>query len=141
MRILAIDLGKVRTGLALTDALGLTAQPYKTVETAKLFTELENICTDSQLAVGTIVLGYPTRLDGTPTHMTEPVLALRNRLTDRYPTLPVHLFDERFTTTLAQQALLQMGLKRTTRQQKSLTDTMSATLLLQSWLESQSPNV
>jgi putative Holliday junction resolvase len=73
--------------------------------------------------------------------MTEPVLALRNRLTDRYPTLPVHLFDERFTTTLAQQALLQMGLKRTTRQQKSLTDTMSATLLLQSWLESQSPNV
>jgi putative holliday junction resolvase len=135
-RILAIDLGTKRTGLAVTDSLKMLANPLETIETGKLIEYLKTYCTKEE--VDTLVLGYPTRLDGTPNEMTPKVISMKNRLEKEFPTKKVELIDERFTSKMAMQSMIAMGSKKKDRREKAGNlDKVSAAIILQSYLERQ----
>jgi putative Holliday junction resolvase len=134
-RILAIDYGNKRTGLAVTDPLQIIANGRETVPTHTLVTYLKNYF--QKEAVEAIVLGMPKRLDNTDTDTTASVKGLARRLQKEFPSLPVHLVDERFTSKIAQQTMLAGGLKKKDRQNKGTVDMVSATIILQSYLESK----
>jgi putative Holliday junction resolvase len=132
-RILAIDYGTRRTGIAVTDeaqriAFGLTA-----ISTAELFSYLEQYLGGNQ--VGGIVVGEPRRLDGGPTHATASVDDFVTKLLKKFPGLPVFRIDERFTSSLASHAIRESGAGKKVRRDKMLVDQVSATIILQSWLE------
>jgi putative holliday junction resolvase len=131
-RILALDFGAKRTGIAVTDELQIIASGLCTVETPKLLDYLKDYCSKNK--VESIVLGYPTRLDGSDTHNTKPVEELAEKLKSIFPTVTIHLEDERFTSKMAQESMLQMGLKKKDRQKKELVDEISAVLILQSFM-------
>lgn len=131
-RILALDLGLKRTGVAVTDPLQIIATALDTVPTSQLIDFLTNYF--SREAVDTIVVGFPTRLDGSPTEMTPVALQWADTLRARFPQKRVELADERFTSKIASQALIAMGAKKKDRQKKSNTDKVSATLILQTFL-------
>jgi putative Holliday junction resolvase len=99
------------------------------VETPKLLDFLKDYFTKNQ--VQTIVLGYPTRLDGSDTHNTKPVEELAEKLKSTFPNVPVLFEDERFTSKMAKDSMLQMGMKKKDRQRKELVDEISAVLILQ----------
>lgn len=130
-RTLAIDYGEKRTGLAWTDPLGLIATPLPAVYTTGLKAELQRLIAQE---VTVIVLGYPTRLDGRPTHATPLVEALAQELLTTYPQVLLHLADERLTSRLAQQAMAMSGATRKQKQDKMLENSISATILLQEYL-------
>jgi putative holliday junction resolvase len=132
-RILAIDYGSKRTGLAITDEMQIIASGLTTVETSKLMDYLKAYCSSHK--VESIVLGYPTRLDGSDTHNTKPVEELANQLKIEFPSLTIHFEDERFTSKMAKDSMLQMGMKKKDRQRKELLDEISAVLILQAFLE------
>ncbi|MEO0472016.1 MAG: Holliday junction resolvase RuvX [Bacteroidota bacterium] len=134
-RILAIDYGKKRTGLAWTDPLQLIASGLGTVDTVNLEQELAQRLSGNE--VEAVVLGYPTRMDGSDSHVTEDVRKLADKLRKQYPAKEVHLWDERFTSQLAVQAMIDAGLKKKKRRDKKLIDQISATIILQEFLESQ----
>ncbi|WP_373521979.1 Holliday junction resolvase RuvX [Aquiflexum sp.] len=133
-RILAIDLGTKRTGIAVTDTLKMLANPLETVETSKLVDFLNAYF--AREAVDTIVLGYPKKLDGTPNEMTPRVLSLQNRLKKIYPDKKLVLIDERYTSKMAMQSMIAMGSKKKDRKEKAGNlDKVSAAIILQSYLE------
>jgi putative Holliday junction resolvase len=134
-RILALDLGLKRTGVAVTDPLRIIATALDTVATDQLPGFLANYF--SREAVDTIVVGLPKRLDGSPTDMTPVALRWADELRARFPQKRVELVDERFTSKIAAQALIAMGAKKKDRQKKSNTDKVSATLILQTFLHTQ----
>ena len=134
-RILAIDYGKKRTGLAWTDPLQIIASAIGTIDTAQLDQELKQRLSGDE--VEAIVLGYPTRMDGSDSHVTEDVRKLAEKLRKQYPAKPVHLWDERFTSQMAFQAMIDAGLKKKKRRDKKLIDQISATIILQEFLESR----
>jgi putative Holliday junction resolvase len=119
-RILAIDLGTKRTGLAVTDSLKMLANPLETIETGKLIEYIKNYC--SKEDVDTLVLGYPTRLDGSDNEMTPRVISMKDRLGKEFPSKKIELIDERFTSKMAMQSMI---------------DKVSAAIILQSYLERQ----
>ncbi len=132
-RILAIDYGTRRTGLAVTDdaqriAFGLTALP-----THELFSFLAKYLSTNE--VGGIVVGEPKRLDGRPTHSSPAVETFITKLKKTFPGLPVFRMDERFTSSLATHAIRESGVRKKERTDKLLVDQVSATIILQSWLE------
>jgi putative holliday junction resolvase len=133
-RILAIDLGTKRTGIAVTDTLKMLANPLDTVETKNLVPYLEIYFAKEE--VDTIVIGYPKALNGTDTQMTQPVLNLKGRLANKYPNKLVVLVDERFTSKMAMQSMISMGSKKKDRQEKAGNlDKVSAAIILQTYLE------
>ena len=132
-RILAIDYGNKRTGLAVTDPLQIIASGLETVPTHTLVAFLKNYF--QKEAVEALVLGMPKRLDNTDTDTTASVKALAKRLQKEFPEVPLHLVDERFTSKIAQQTMLAGGLKKKDRQVKGNVDKISATLILQTFLE------
>lgn len=133
-RILAIDLGTKRTGIAVTDTLKMLANPLETVETSKLFIFLNTYFAKED--VETIVLGYPKRLDGTPNEMTPRVVSLKDRLSKTYPDKKLVLIDERYTSKMAMQSMIAMGSKKKDRKEKAGNlDKVSAAIILQSYLE------
>jgi len=133
-RILAIDLGTKRTGIAVTDTLKMLANPLETVETSKLFAFLNTYF--AKEVVDTIVLGYPKRLDGTPNEMTPRVVSLQDRLSKTYPDKKLVLIDERYTSKMAMQSMIAMGSKKKDRKEKAGNlDKVSAAIILQSYLE------
>ncbi len=134
-RILALDLGLKRTGIAVTDPLRIIATALQTVDSDALLPFLKNYFRGE--SVETIVVGLPKRLDNTPTEMTPVVLKFVEKLRAEFPDKKVELVDERFTTTLASQALIEMGAKKKDRQKKSNTDKISATLILQTFLQTR----
>ena len=134
-RILAIDYGNKRTGLAVTDPLQIIASGLETVPTHTLLAYLKNYF--QKEAVEALVVGMPKRLDNTPTDTTAAVTGLVRKLQKEFPDLPVHLVDERFTSRIAQQTMLAGGLKKKDRQNKATVDMVSATIILQSYLESK----
>ena len=134
-RILAIDYGNKRTGLAVTDPLQIIASGLETVPTHTLVAYLKNYF--QKEAVEALVLGMPKRLDNTDTDTTASVKALAKRLQKEFPEVPLHLVDERFTSKIAQQTMLAGGLKKKDRQNKGTVDMVSATIILQSYLESK----
>lgn len=133
-RILAIDLGMKRTGLAVTDPLKIIATALETVETSRLEVYLKNYV--ARESVERLVLGFPRRLNNEDNEMTPHVRTLEVRLKEIFPSIPVSLIDERFTSSLAQHAMIEGGMKKKDRRVKGNVDKISAVLILQSWLES-----
>ncbi|PRY10954.1 putative Holliday junction resolvase [Pontibacter ummariensis] len=134
-RILAIDYGTKRVGLAVTDALQLIANPLETVHAKDVLAYLKAYV--QREPVEAIVLGMPRRLSGEPTDATQHVVGFMRKLQKEFPAIPVHAVDERFTSKMAQQAMLAGGLKKKDRQDKGTVDRVSAAIILQSYLESR----
>jgi putative Holliday junction resolvase len=135
-RVLAIDLGTKRTGLAVTDPLKMLANPLETVDTAVLMDFLKAYCAKEE--VDTLVLGLPIRLNGQDNEMTPRVMAFKSELEKTFTTLKVELIDERFTSKMALQSMIAMGSKKKDRREKAGNlDKVSAAIILQSYLERQ----
>lgn len=135
-RILAIDLGTKRTGLAVTDPLKILANPLETIKTGQLINYLKSYCAKEE--VEAIVLGLPTRLNGQDNEMTPRVMMLKEELERAFPEKKIALEDERFTSKLALQSMIAMGSKKKDRKEKAGNlDKVSAAIILQSYLEKQ----
>ncbi len=134
-RILAIDYGKKRTGLAVTDPLKIIASGLTTVDTDQLIYYLKQYFAKEEVEL--ILLGYPKNLDGGANDITPKVEKLFAQLPKLFPSIAVKLIDERFTSKMAFQAMIDSGLKKKDRQNKSLIDEVSATILLQGYLDHQ----
>ena len=132
-RIIAIDYGTKKTGLATTDPLQIICSPLTTVPTGELYDFLEKYIKDEE--VEAIVVGEPLNTDGSPSQIAHFVVGLVRKLRKRYPDIPVHLQDERFTSQEARQIILQSGLKKKRRRDKTLVDKVSASLILQAFLD------
>lgn len=133
-RILSIDYGKKRTGLAVTDPLQIIAGGLVTVPTSELFDFLNGYV--SKEPVERIVIGEPKQSDGSPSENMARVTQFVNRWKKARPDIPIEFYDERFTSVLAHRAMIDGGLGKKRRQDKALVDEVSATIILQSYLES-----
>lgn len=134
-RILSIDYGKKRTGLAVTDPLQLIAGGLATVATSELFEWLSQYV--SRESVERIVIGEPRQPNGQPSENLPRVQQFVNRWRKQMPQVPIEYYDERFTSVLAHQAMLEGGLKKKARQDKALVDEISATIILQDYMRSR----
>ncbi|MBQ8097734.1 MAG: Holliday junction resolvase RuvX [Prevotella sp.] len=134
-RILSIDYGRKRTGLAVTDPLQLIAGGLATVATSELWSWLEGYVAREQ--VERIVVGEPRQPNGQPSENLARVQQFVNRWRKAHPEVPVDYYDERFTSVLAHQAMLDGGLKKKDRQNKALVDEISATIILEDYLRSR----
>lgn len=134
-RILSIDYGKKRTGLAVTDPLQLIAGGLATVSTSTLFEYLTQYVAKED--VERIVIGEPRQPNGQPSENLERVKQFVNRWRKAMPQIPIEFYDERFTSVLAHQAMLEGGLKKKARQDKALVDEISATIILQDYMRSK----
>lgn len=135
-RFLAIDYGRKRTGIAVTDPLQMIANGLTTVQSAKAINFLKEYLNKEQ--VDAFVVGHAKRLNNTDSESMEYIKPFVKSLGKHFPHIPVHMVDERFTSKLAKQAMIDGGLKKKQRQNKELVDTISATLILQSFLEQKS---
>ncbi len=134
-RILAIDYGTKRTGIAVSDPLQLIAGGLETVSTAELFQYLDNYL--SQEEVTTIVVGEPLHPDGQPAQIAHLVVGFVRQLRKKYPHIEIVTWDERYTSEEAKRIILQSGVGKKKRQDKSLVDKISAVLILQDYMESK----
>lgn len=134
-RILAIDYGLRRVGIAVTDPMQMIAQPLETVDTGKIWEYLDKYFKSEQ--VETIVLGFPKNMDGSDTDATIPVLEFEAKLKERFPIVHLARVDERLTSRMAKQTLLEAGYKKKDRRNKKLVDTVAAALILQTYLASR----
>lgn len=132
-KIIALDIGGKRTGIAETDPLQLIASPRETVPTEELENYLKNWL--SKEAVETIVIGEPLALDGGDSHNSERVREWHQKLAKLFPALKLVLVDERFTSKMALQAQIQSGMKKKKRREKGSLDPISAAIILQDYLE------
>lgn len=133
-RILSIDYGKKRTGVAVTDPAQIIAGGLVTVATSELFSFLTDYI--KKESVERIVIGEPKQPDGRPSENMARVVQFVNRWRKAYPEIPIEFYDERFTSVLAHRAMIDGGLHKKARQNKALVDEISATIILQSYLES-----
>ena len=134
-RILAIDYGQKRTGIAVTDSLQMIATGLTTVATHELMDFLVQYMQREK--VERIVVGHPKQMNNEDSENMKNIVPFIKRLRAKMPDTPVELVDERFTSVLAHQAMLEGGLKKKARQNKALVDEISATIILQSYLESK----
>ena len=134
-RILAIDYGKKRTGLAVTDVLQIIANGLTTVPTHTLMDYILDYV--KREPVERIVVGFPKQMNNQPSENMVRIEPFVNRLRKVLPNIPVEYVDERFTSVLAHQAMLDGGLKKKDRQRKELVDEISATIILQSYMDSR----
>ena len=133
-RLLAIDYGTKRTGIAVTDTLGIIASPLDTVDTKQLERFLSDYFQREQVDV--IVVGYPRQMNGQPSETMRYIEPLMGRLRHAYPEKKVVAYDERFTSVLAQRTILQSGIGKMARRDKSLVDKVSAAIILQDYMAS-----
>ena len=134
-RILSIDYGKKRTGLAVTDSLQIIAGGLATVATSELFDYLQAYIAREQVEM--IVIGEPRQPNGEPSENLARVQQFVNRWRKAVPQVPIQFYDERFTSVLAHQAMLDGGLKKKARQNKGLVDEISATIILEDYMRSR----
>lgn len=134
-RILSIDYGKKRTGLAVTDPLQLIAGGLATVSTSELFEYLKQYV--SREEVERIVIGEPLQPNGQPSENLSRVQQFVNRWRRAVPHIPIEYYDERFTSVLAHQVMIDAGLHKKARQNKALVDEISATIILQDYMRSK----
>ena len=134
-RILSIDYGKKRTGLAVSDPLQLIAGGLATVATSELFEYLARYIQNEE--VECIVVGEPRQPNGQPSENLARVVQFVNRWKKRFPNVPIHMYDERFTSVLAHRAMIDGGLRKKARQDKALVDEISATIILQDFMASR----
>ncbi len=135
-RILAIDYGNKRVGLAVTDALQIVANGLTTVHPKDLLDYLKKYI--SQEDVGLIVVGQPVDMQNRPSDASRFVDPFVKQLYKHFPSIPVKRMDERFTSKMAFQTMIDAGLGKKARKNKALVDTISATIILQSYMEQQS---
>lgn len=134
-RILAVDYGKKRCGIAVTDPLKIIAGGLATVATSELLSFIKDYTTREQ--VETIVVGEPKQPNGQPSENLPRVRGFVAQLKKMMPTMPVEYYDERFTSVLAHKAMIDGGLKKKARQNKALVDEISATIILQDYMNSK----
>lgn len=132
-RIICIDYGGKRTGLAVTDPLRIIASALTTIHTRELIPFLKNYF--STEVVDLILIGEPLNLDDSATHATPLVKAAINRLKKEFPAMPLETVDERYTSKMASRAMVEMGMKKKDRQKKENVDQIAATIMLQEYLE------
>lgn len=134
-RLLSIDYGKKRTGIAVSDPLQIIANGLTTVETPRLFEFLEEYLKKEE--VSCIVVGLPRQMNNELSENMKRIEPFVNRLRKLYPDIPVEYFDERFSSKMAQQTMIDGGVKKKGRQNKALVDEISATIILQGYMESK----
>lgn len=132
-RMVGIDFGSARVGVAISDPLGIFASPLETVPTAKIIDYLQKLCAEQ--SVVRFVVGYPMNLDGRPAQAAPDVDAFLKRLAKAFPCIPVSLEDERFTSVLAHRAMIDGGMKKSDRRNKASVDRISAAIILQSYID------
>lgn len=137
-RILAIDYGKKRTGLAVTDPMQIIASGLTTVATTELMDFILKYV--AQEKVERIIVGHPKQMNNEDSENMKRIIPFINLLKKKLPAIPIELVDERFTSVLAHQVMLDGGLKKKARQNKALVDEISATIILQSYMETKRMN-
>ena len=135
VKALGIDFGLKRTGFAMTDDSGIIASPLETIDSNELPVYLKKLIEGQKIQL--IVIGFPLSMDGTDTDITENVRQFEKFVKASYPSLKVVLYDERMTSKIAQNALIQIS-KKQQRKQKGLIDKMSAAIILQDYMNSLS---
>lgn len=134
-RIICIDYGLKRTGLAVTDPLRIIATGLTTVESPKLIPFLKDYFQKEKVSL--ILIGEPRSMDDTATHATPLVLKCIKELEKNFPNIPIEKVDERYTSKMASRAMLEMGLKKKQRRNKALVDEIAATIMLQEYMQKQ----
>lgn len=129
---MALDYGKVRTGIAVTDELQLIASGLTAVLTKDLIPFLENYLKEEQVEL--FVVGLPKQMDNTPSESEQPIQEFLEKLVAKFPWIPVERQDERFTSKMAVRSMVDSGMKKKKRRDKALIDEISATLILQAYL-------
>ncbi len=132
-RILAIDYGLKRTGIAVTDPLQIIATGLTTIESPQLIAFLQTYI--AKEAVEKIIIGDPRNLDDSDTHATPLVLKIIEKIKKTFPAIPVQTVDERYTSKMAKQAMRDMGMKKKQRRDKAVVDQIAATIILQEYLQ------
>ena len=133
-RILCIDYGLRRTGIAVTDPLQIIATGLTTVDSPQLISFLKNYF--QKETVELIIIGEPKNLDDSDTHATPLVKQIIKKLEKEFPQLPIKTVDERYTSKMARQAMLDMGMKKKDRRNKRTVDEIAATIMLQEYMQS-----
>ena len=133
-RIMGIDYGRKRTGVAVTDPLQIVAGNLATVPTHTLMQFIKAYI--AHVPVDRIVIGKPTQLNGEPSESMKYITPFVNRLKKELPDMPVVMYDERFTSTIAHQAMIDGGMKKSDRRDKNRVDAIAATIILNDYLQS-----
>lgn len=134
MRVLAIDYGRRRCGVAVTDTLQIAANPLPAVRTCDLEAFLIDYC--RREPVERILVGEPRQLNGEPSESMRYITPFLNRLSKILPNVPVEMVDERFTSVIAHREMIAGGFSKSERQRKGFADEMAATIILTTWLDS-----
>ena len=132
-KALGIDYGKKRIGIAISDSLQIIASSLTTVNTPDIFIFLDDLLKKQE--IDCFVIGEPKNLDGTPTDSTAITKEFVAKLSKKYPQIPIKRIDERFTSKIAKQSILDAGIKKMKRRDKALVDKVSAAIILQSYLD------
>ncbi|GMN09453.1 Holliday junction resolvase RuvX [Croceitalea sp. MTPC9] len=132
-RLLALDYGKVRTGIAVTDEIQLIASGLTTVKTSELFIFLKTYFKEED--VERVIVGEPKQMDGSASEAESLIQKFLNKFTEQFPDIPLDRQDERFTSKMAVQSMIASGVKKKQRLNKALVDEISATLILQAYLD------
>lgn len=132
-KIFAIDYGKKRTGIATTDEFQIIASGLTTIETTTLFTFLEKLVETEKIDL--FIIGEPKQMNGLPSESAAEIEVFCQKFREKFPTVPLEKIDERFTSKIAFQTMIDNGLKKKQRQNKGLIDEIAATILLQDYLQ------
>ena len=132
-RIVGIDYGRKRVGVAVSDPLGIFASALETVHSAKIIDYLKNYAENENVV--RFVVGYPINMNGAPSEAAKDIDVFLKHLRTAFPETPVDLEDERFTSVLAHRAMIDGGMKKQDRMKKESVDKISAAIILQSWLD------
>lgn len=133
-RVLAIDFGRKRTGLAITDMLRITANPLITIPTHTLEDWLKDYFSKEQ--VDEVVIGHPRQMNGEDSESMQYIQPFINRFKKVFPDMPLKEYDERFTSVMAHQAMIAGGMKKKQRQDKTVVDKLAACIILEGYLDS-----
>ncbi|MDE7381277.1 MAG: Holliday junction resolvase RuvX [Muribaculaceae bacterium] len=134
-RVLAIDYGRKRCGVAVTDTLKICANPLPTQRACDLLDFIADYC--SRESVERIIVGLPLTLKGDPSESSRYIEPFLKQLKKRLPEMPVDRYDERFTSAIAHQAMIDGGVRKSERRRKELTDQTAAVIILTDWLQSR----
>ena len=132
-RIIGIDYGRKRVGIAVSDPLGIFASALDTVQSAKIIEYLKKYAENENVVL--FVVGYPINMDGRPSEAAKDIDIFLKQLAKAFPNIPVQLEDERFTSVLAHRAMIDGGMKKQDRMKKESVDKISAAIILQSYMD------
>jgi putative holliday junction resolvase len=135
-RIIGIDYGKKRIGIAVTDPLHIFASPLVTISPLEFDSFIENYLRSEK--VDAFVIGYPVQMNNQPSESVKYINPFIGKIKKKYPGIAVHFVDERFTSKIAMKSMIDGGVKKCDRRDKSMVDRISASIILQSYLDTQS---